>query len=515
MNLDKIIYENPVQWCIGKIDNGERVTFPEFVRHYGYWSEHDAHVAYAEMISSHQIPQTVRVALDSQYEIWRRNSRTDFWAGRTLSGQISITTKRTATDVVAETEHVSKKYIQDHHTDMGFGVSSSSGRFPEESVSEDEEDGGARSPSERHLARKVGRSTIDSCSKSSCFAALGQEVGWVVEGTDLVKEFEKFQTAHLEPYSLALDGVADLMQDSEFSRSLDKNVMTTARRTDPPPNIYERWPTLLPVLDRVFRSNSYDDVAKAVRSEDMQDPIAAYLFSVVFAYHHYFTFRNEIPEDLNEREGFAGLTWTFLQTPLTMYDIESRYLEIFITGSDERKNQGKNLLLESKERAQYADAVALHDRQQLLLVEAAQLHNPETLKRRQDEFKLARALRDTWISQVRLISNVSVPHRGLAVFGCSSFKDEVKLLRLNYHGFFCLQQFDLITIPLQKQDFGVKMRSSVISSLQLVARIDEEITRRNQMQGTSSLDYYSRASLRDAVSMIEKTTTPTKVKKYK
>ncbi|KAI8594291.1 hypothetical protein EDD21DRAFT_393827 [Dissophora ornata] len=58
------------------------------------------------------IPLKMQTMLASQYEIWLRNNGAEFWAKRNLSSQISITTKRTATEVVSETEHVSKKFIQ-------------------------------------------------------------------------------------------------------------------------------------------------------------------------------------------------------------------------------------------------------------------------------------------------------------------------------------------------------------------------------------------------------------------
>ncbi|KAF9947110.1 hypothetical protein BGZ72_010853 [Mortierella alpina] len=137
------------------------------------------------------------------------------------------------------------------------------------------------------------------------------------------------------------------------------------------------------------------------------------------------------------------------------------------------------------------------------------VHYPKLDKRRQDEFKLARAMRDSWISHVRSISNLAIPPRGLAMFGSLSFKDETKLLRMDFQGVFRLQQFDLFIIPLGKRDFGNKMKAAVISSLELAARVHQEIERRSQP--TVTLGYYDRASLADALRLIEKTTpTPTK-----
>ncbi|KAG0012412.1 hypothetical protein BGZ81_001604, partial [Podila clonocystis] len=138
-------------------------------------------------------------------------------------------------------------------------------------------------------------------------------------------------------------------------------------------------------------------------------------------------------------------------------------------------------MLETKETGQYADAVALHNDQQLFLAEAAQIFLAKTEKRYQDEYKLARAMRDTWISHIRSINRMRVPPCGLAIFGSASFKDESKLLRMDFRGAFRLQQFDMFSIPLRKQGFGTKMRAAVISCLELAARLDHESQHRNQV----------------------------------
>ncbi|KAG0243602.1 hypothetical protein BGW41_001813 [Actinomortierella wolfii] len=299
------------------------------------------------------------------------------------------------------------------------------------------------------------------------FAALGQAIVWNINGIDMVQKFRDFRPGNLGPFSLARDGIADLTHESTFSQALDPTLLSVARRADPAPDIYERWPTLRPIFERVFMSNHYDEVASAVRSESMHDPIAAYLFVVIMAYWQYFQFHEEIPENINEREGFSGL------------------------------------------HGQYADAVAIYNNQQLLLAEASLIHFPKLDKGRRDEFKLARAMRDSWISQVRSICNLAVPPRGLAMFGSLSFKGETKLLRMDFQGVFRLQQFDLFTIPLSKRDFGNKMKAAAISSLELAARLHQEIERRRQP--ASILGYNDRAPLSDALRQIEKTTpTPTK-----
>ncbi|KAF9123438.1 hypothetical protein BGW39_008969 [Mortierella sp. 14UC] len=326
------------------------------------------------------------------------------------------------------------------------------------------------------------------------FATLGQAVDWSVDGTDMIQKFHEFRAGNKGPFSLARDGIMDLTQDSSFCQALKPNVRSLVRRAEPSPDIHERWPTLGPIFDRVFASNNYDDVANAVRSESMQDPIASYLFVIIMAYWQYFRFHDAIPENISEREGFTGLTWSFIQTPLTLYGLQSRYLE------------------DVKEIGQYADAVAIHNNLQLLLAEAALIHYPKLEKRRQDEYKLARAMRDSWVGHVRSIGSLAVPPRGLAMFGSVSFKDETKLLRMDFQGAFRLQQFDLFIIPLNKRDFGSKMRTAVVSCLELAARLQQETERRCQPSAT--LGYNERVELADALRMIAKTTsTPTKVLK--
>ncbi|KAF9359845.1 hypothetical protein BGX34_008106 [Mortierella sp. NVP85] len=124
----------------------------------------------------------------------------------------------------------------------------------------------------------------------------------------------------------------------------------------------------------------------------------------------------------------------------------------------------------------FADAVAISNNHQIMLVEAAQLYHPDAKKRREDN----------------PFSN-TVPRRGLAMFGCTSFKNETKVMRLDYHGVFRLQQFDLFVIPLKKDDFGTKMKAAVLSCFELAAWIHQEIEYRNKELGV--LGYYDRVTL--------------------
>ncbi|KAI7823611.1 hypothetical protein BC939DRAFT_503177 [Gamsiella multidivaricata] len=177
------------------------------------------------------------------------------------------------------------------------------------------------------------------------------------------------------------------------------------------------------------------DVGKAASKldESMKDPVARYIMSVI-SYAHYFTFHDHVPTHINERQGFADLMWPFIRGAMTMTGVETQYLEVLIAGVLERKNLEKDGLTEAKQAGQYADGVAFWEDSQIFLSEASTIDSPRAEKLRQGEFKLARAMRDSWVSQVRATCKHSVPLSGVAVFGSSTFKDETKLWRLDFRG---------------------------------------------------------------------------------
>ncbi|KAF9112803.1 hypothetical protein BGX30_007187, partial [Mortierella sp. GBA39] len=89
---------------------------------------------------------------------------------------------------------------------------------------------------------------------------------------------------------------------------------------------------------------------------------------------HDFAFHSELPQDLNEREAFIGFTWSFIRGALTLTNIETRSLEVLITGVEERKNQNLDLRLDVKQTGQFADGVGFSGANQIYLAEASTLH---------------------------------------------------------------------------------------------------------------------------------------------
>ncbi|KAK3841369.1 MAG: hypothetical protein J3R72DRAFT_154845 [Linnemannia gamsii] len=340
---------------------------------------------------------------------------------------------------------------------------------------------------------------------SEHYRVLNQELTWIVEKVDLVEQFRAFRPQHLHDFSLARDGIADMRHGSKFRAFLAPHIAAAAGKVEPiTTTIHETWPTLEGILARVFAKSHYEDVSKAVRDEDSHDPVVGYILYIVLSYLNYFTFHDEIPSDLNEREGFIDLVWTFIRGAMTLGRIETRSLEVLITGVQERKNYDKDPFIETKQVGHYADGVAFCGSSQLYLSEASTIHNPKADKCVRDEFKLARAMRDSWISQVRSTCRESVPRRGMAVFGSISFKDETKLWRLDFNGVFRLMQFDAFLVPLKKHDFGIKAKAAVTRCMELALRVREEIKARSE--DASVVNYEERIKLEDAASAIESTT---------
>ncbi|KAF9560942.1 hypothetical protein EC968_005947 [Mortierella alpina] len=347
------------------------------------------------------------------------------------------------------------------------------------------------------------------------FKMLNQDTEWVYEGMDMVKEFYEFRSRNCQSFSFARDWIADLTPGSQFEQALPSHIKPVANLVELSTlNVNERWPSLAPVFDRVFTSNSYDEVRFAIFKEDLTDPVVFYLISIVVSYSHYFAFHSELPQDLNEREAFIGFTWSFIRGALTLTNIETRSLEVLITGVEERKNQNLDLRLDVKQTGQFADGVGFSGSNQVYLAEASTLHQPKAEKLKEDEYKLVRAMRDSWISQLRATCRESIPCRAMTVFGSCSYKDETKLWQLDFKGVFRLFQFDTFLIPLKKQDFGRKMKTAALSCIELAVRVEKELQKRESE--AVPVSYRERVDLNEAIRGIQTTTpTPEKPRKRK
>ena len=163
---------------------------------------------------------------------------------------------------------------------------------------------------------------------------------------------------------------------------------------------------------------------------------------------------------------------------------------------------------------QFADGAGFSGANQIYLAEAALLHGPRPEKLKEDEYKLVRAMRDSWISQLKDTCREYVPCRAMTVFGSSSYKDETKFWLLDFKGVFRLFHFDSFLIPLTKKDFGRKMKAAVLSCIELAVRVEMEVEKRESEKVPVS--FRERLELKEAIRGIQTTSpTPEKPKKRK
>ncbi|KAG0042953.1 hypothetical protein BGZ83_011999 [Gryganskiella cystojenkinii] len=82
--------------------------------------------------------------------------------------------------------------------------------------------------------------------------------------------------------SKSSDWIADFSSGSEFEQALPAHLRPALDLSELAAiDVNTRWPTLKLVFERVFKKNGYDEIASAVKKEDLADPIAFYLISIV------------------------------------------------------------------------------------------------------------------------------------------------------------------------------------------------------------------------------------------
>ncbi|KAF9415395.1 hypothetical protein BGZ76_004802 [Entomortierella beljakovae] len=347
----------------------------------------------------------------------------------------------------------------------------------------------------------------------ACFKTLNQETSWSFKNIDIVQMLKEFKKKERYDFSFAQDNIADLSFGSSFGKYLPSQIVPDVNfpETDEV-NIYETWPTLSAVFERVFQSDDFDKISLAVKKEDLTDPVAFYLISIIVSYPHYFEFHSEIPSDLNEREGFVTCAWSFIRGALTMAKVETRSLEVLVTGVEERKNVGRDLRFEPKITGQFADGIGFCGSNQVYLAEASLLHSAKADKKLGDEFKLIRAMKDSWVSQVGIVCRESIPPQGIAVFGSSSFQDETKIWMMDFKGMFRLFQIDSFLVPQKKQDFGGRAKAAAMSCIELAVRINMELKKRKS--NTVRASFKQCAAMNMALQSIRSTSsTPVKQRK--
>jgi len=109
-----------------------------------------------------------------------------------------------------------------------------------------------------------------------------EDTTFVYKGIDIVEMFHEYRSKDFDNFSFARDWIADFSSGSQFEQALPAHLTPALNLSELAIiDIFTRWPTLATVFDRVFASNSYDDVVSAIKNEDLADPVAFYLISII------------------------------------------------------------------------------------------------------------------------------------------------------------------------------------------------------------------------------------------
>ncbi|KAG0317026.1 hypothetical protein BGZ97_006012 [Linnemannia gamsii] len=134
-----------------------------------------------------------------------------------------------------------------------------------------------------------------------------------------------------------------------------------------PSLIDERWPNLKGIMERISggsSSCSYEDVVTSLKKEDNGDELVEYI-------------RGHAMKSLGLSMSEKGLR-----------SLRGLSFKEHLTGTKERKNHGRDLLLETEEQASMADGVALFGDHQIYLAEASLVYEPKLDKQMKDKVSL-------------------------------------------------------------------------------------------------------------------------------
>ncbi|KAG9061128.1 hypothetical protein KI688_007758 [Linnemannia hyalina] len=193
---------------------------------------------------------------------------------------------------------------------------------------------------------------------------------------------------------------------------------------------------------------------------------------------HYFKFDSEIPSSLNEREVFVDCTWSFIRGAFTMADIPTLMLEIATNGNKDRKVQMK-VRGERQDCARKADGVGFHASQQIYIAESALIYGATQDKKDEDAWRSRRALRDSWVSQIKATSQTPHPRSGMSVFGSTSHNGETQFFAMDYKGLFRVRTLTSMMVPMQAMSFAPGIQHCILACLEFVLHVLDESERRN------------------------------------
>ncbi|KAF9430770.1 hypothetical protein BGZ94_004064 [Podila epigama] len=259
------------------------------------------------------------------------------------------------------------------------------------------------------------------------FKELHQSIRWSCGHIDVLAKFNDFAALQgCHEYSLSKDMIADVTLSGEFEAALEDDVFEAVLEGVLE---LEQAEGIDAVLTEVFSpmNKTFKDMHKSVRRMDHSNDLVHYVSKV-----------------------FTGLPC------LTRFGRRVRYdrpcalrFEVAVNGSTKRLNSGRDPFIERQAQGHQADAVVqTADGLQLAIVESARLSRTAEEKVAQDHYKLARAMRDTWLQLLReLVADNRKPPATLTVFGVQAFGTEIAFVAMDFRGCFRLYELARVRIP--------------------------------------------------------------------
>ncbi|KAG0049190.1 hypothetical protein BGZ83_005993 [Gryganskiella cystojenkinii] len=341
---------------------------------------------------------------------------------------------------------------------------------------------GSPSPLPNNVFPLVGSSELPPAAYSPeglQYAVLNQRTHWLADGVDIGKLFEDYKQGRRSSLDIAQDDIIDLTADSPFLHDTSDAAFGA---------IIADFPTNDSVVDELVELTSA--LGETCSFEQFQDrvfnvppntPIRRFIFRILDSYSRYFPKHKDVPH-LLERQAMFDLLCPFIRGALLVYDIESDISEIAIVGSGVRKNLGKEAL-DKLSKCRLADITGNDGMgHQVFLAECSKIYEKDTRKFKEDRWKLARAMKDSWDLAVRkLAENHCRPHEDLSVYGMHFFDDTLVFLKLDYCGHYRLWQVDTAQLPMRHHDFFNRTVTCCKIALRFAAVIAKEIDQRKTL----------------------------------
>ena len=358
---------------------------------------------------------------------------------------------------------------------------------------------GSPSPLPTSLFPPIGSSKLPPSAYSPegiQYAVVNQRTEWLSDGFDIGVLFQEYKQHRKASLEVAMDDIMDLTADSNFTAIISDTAFSAVINDLPKfESDSEELVELTLALEDVC---SYEQLRDRVFNVAPNTPIRRFLFRIVDCYSRYFPKHMDIPH-LLERQAMFDLLCPFIRGALMVYNVESDVSEVAIIGSGMRKNFGKDAS-DKQSKCRLADITGNDGMgNQVFLAECSKIYEKDIRKFKEDRWKLARAMKDSWDLTVRKFAEDQIrPPEGLSVFGLQFFDEKLFFLKLDYRSHYRLWQIETAQFPTRHGDFFDKTVICSKIALKFAAAVAKEIGQRKKLSVISSAEalMLSRASRR-------------------